>query len=75
MKGSESVLFTNVLLSFTVKHFVSREEILSKTLISGSSSGFTLENWFTVNGLKDILKFWFNSNLNYKFRLTLKDRC
>ena len=45
MKGSESVLFTNVLLSFTVKHFVLGEEILSKTLICGSSSGFTLENW------------------------------
>lgn len=28
----------------------------------------------TVNGLKDILKFWFNNNLNYKFRLILKDR-
>ena len=45
MKGSESVLFTNVLLSFTVKHFVLGEEILSKTLICGSSLGFTLENW------------------------------
>ena len=36
---SESVLLTNVLVWFTVKYFVSREEILSKKLVPGSSSG------------------------------------
>ena len=54
VKDSESILLTNVLVSFTVKHFVSREKILSKKLVSGSSSGFIVECSFTVNGLKDI---------------------
>ena len=37
VKDSESILLKNVLVSFTVKYFVSREEVLSKKLISGSS--------------------------------------
>ena len=54
MKGSESILLTNLLVSFTVKYFVSREEILSKKIVSGSSSGSIVEYSFVVNGLKDI---------------------
>ena len=46
MKDSESILVTNILVSFTVNYFVSREEI--------SSSMFIVECSFTVNGLKDI---------------------
>ena len=37
VKDSESILPTNVLVSFTVKYFESREEMLSKKLVSGSS--------------------------------------
>ena len=43
VKDSESILLTNVLASFTVKYFILREEILSKKLASGSSSGFIVE--------------------------------
>ena len=58
VKDSESILLTNVLVSFTVKYFVSREEILSKKLVSGSSSGsivngFT-EDGFTSKGVSDV---------------------
>ena len=54
MKDSESILVTNILVSFTVNYFVSREEIISKKIVSGSSSMFIVECSFTVNGLKDI---------------------
>ena len=52
--NSESILLTNVLVSFTVKYFASREEIFSKKLVSGPSSGFIVECLFTVNGLTDM---------------------
>ena len=54
MKDSESTLPTSVLVSFTVKYFVSREEILSKKLVSGLNSRSIVECSFTVNGLKDM---------------------
>ena len=55
VKDSESILLVNVLDSFTVKYFVSREEILSKKKkVSGSRAGFIVESSFTVNGLKYI---------------------
>ena len=54
VKDSESLLLINVLVSFTVKYFVSREEMLSKKLVSGSSSGSIVECSFTVNCLKDM---------------------
>ena len=54
MKNSESMLLTNVLVSFTVKYFVSREEILPKNLVSGSSSGSIVQCSFTENGLQDM---------------------
>ena len=54
VKNSESILLTNVLISFTVKYFVSREEILSKNLVSGSSSASIVQCSFTENGLKDM---------------------
>ena len=43
VKDSESILLANVLVSFTVSYFVSREEILSKILVAGSSSGFKVK--------------------------------
>ena len=43
VKDSETMLVTNVLVSFTVNYFVSREEIISKKLVSGSSSVFIVE--------------------------------
>ena len=54
VKDSEPILLTNVLVSFRVKYFASREEILSKKLVSGSSSGSIVEHSFTVNDLKDM---------------------
>ena len=54
VRDSESIFRTNVLVLFTVKYFVSKEEMLSKKIVSGSSSGFIAEFSFTVNGLKDI---------------------
>ena len=39
VKDSESIWLTNVLVSFTVKYSVSREEILSKKLVSDQVLG------------------------------------
>ena len=54
VKDSESTLLTNVLVSFTVKYFLSREKNTFKKLVPGSSSGIIVESSFTVNGLKGI---------------------
>ena len=39
VKDSESIWLTNALVSFTVKYSVSREEILSKKLVSDQVLG------------------------------------
>ena len=47
----EILLFTNVLVSSVLKHFVSREEILWEKLTSGSSSELTIKLPSTKKGL------------------------
>ena len=73
VNDSESILLTNILVSLTVKYFVSKEEMFLKNIVSGLSSGFIVECSHAVNGLK-ALKAWLRGHLNYPFRLCLKDR-
>ena len=54
VKDSESLLLINVLVSFTVKYFVSREEMLSKKISIWIKFWVHCRVFITVNCLKDM---------------------